>query len=134
MAEAAEEVSWKRTALRLLRAAVAGPFHDPDHAVQVKLLLGLRLVEDGLPEAADVLEEVARSPDADAHTATHARHFLAELANEAGDVEGTRYWLGQALESVDPDDDPAAAERLRADLAALGDGLDPDEETGEVAW
>jgi len=134
MADEADEAGWKNTSRRLLEAALDGSFHDPDHAVQVRLVLGLSLAGDGLPEAADVLEEVARSASADARTATHARHVLAELRNEAGDLEGARYWLGQALESVDPDEDPAIAERLQADLAGLGDQLDPDEETGEVAW
>jgi hypothetical protein len=121
LAEEAESVGWFGTGRQLLEVAADAPFADPDHAVQVRLLLALRRLENGEPDAADLLEEVARSPVADARTVTHARHVLAELRAREGDAGGARYWFEQALASVDPDEDPAIAERLQAELATLDD-------------
>ncbi len=132
LAEEALGVGWRQRGRSLMRLAAEGPFADSDHAVQVALLLGLSLAEEGAPDAVEVLEGVARSHLADAHTATHARHVLAELMVDGGDVDAARYWLTEALESVDPDEDPSIAERLAAELAALDEDADPDEDTAEV--
>jgi len=121
LAEEAESVGWYQTGRQLLEVASAAPFADPDHAVQVRLLLALRRLEDGEPEAADLLEEVARSSTADARIVTHARHVLAGMRIRAGDAGGARYWFEQALASVDPDEEPTIAERLRSEIATLDD-------------
>jgi len=132
LAEEAAEVGWSDRARGLLAQASRGPFADPAHGVQVRLLLALRLLDDGDPEAEALLEQVARSAEADGRTATHARHLLAELHAEASDAEGARYWFGQALQSVDPEEEPAIAERLAAEIANLDELEDPDEDTAEV--
>lgn len=123
MAEQAEEAGWHDRARQLLRAAQAGPFHDPDHAARVKLLLGLRLVEDGeVDDGSETLTEVAADALAEGRARVHALWVLAALQRKARRIGEAQELLERALCLLDQDDEPEIVEQIRATLADLTDG------------
>lgn len=120
MAEQAEEVEWRDRAVMLLREAVRSPFQDAAHLPDVRLLLGLRLAEDGeADEAAEVLDRVAEDPLAEARTQVHALWVLAALHRDRGEDDRAAERLRQALDRVDADEDEAVVQRIRDALAEL---------------
>lgn len=121
MAEQADEAAWHDRSEILLREALRSPFEDPSHRPRVRLLLGLRLAEDGdADEAARVLEQVVADDAADGRAQVHALWVLAALHRGRGETNRAAERLREALDRVDDDEDEAVVERLREALRELG--------------
>lgn len=121
MAEQAEEAGWLDRAEALLARAAEAPFANAEHAVQVRFLHAIHLVEAEDPSAEERLAAVSADPDADGRTRTHAAWILAGLRDAAGDTPGARRWLHAALDGVDAEDEPDVAARIADRLEELGE-------------
>jgi hypothetical protein len=120
MAEHADGVGWTARATQVLRQAIVAPFEDESLRGEVRLLLGLRLAEDGDVEAQQVLTSVAEAPGP-TQRRVHARWVLSALVRES-DPHAAMAQLSEALVLVESDEDASEdiLTTLKQALAALG--------------
>ena len=109
-------MAWTGRSAELIERAADAPFTEPHDRSRVRLLRALARLESGEPTAAELLEEIARSPEAPEQSRAHAWWVLAAIARQNGDTPLSRTRLQRARELVDPEDE-AVLSRIDEALA-----------------
>lgn len=123
MAEQAGDVGWTERSDALLERAIEASFADPAHRAQVRLLMAMRLEEQGRSPRS-LLALVAEDDQAIDRDRVHAAWILGHLRHEEGDPDGAIEILTLAAELVDRDTEPDVAERIDGVLGRwLGGGV-----------
>ena len=120
MAEHADGMRWTRRATQVLLQAVDAPFEDEGHRGEVRLLLALRLAEDGDERAGTVLAQVADAPGP-TQRRVHARWVLSALVRER-DPRAAIGHLSEALVLVEAEAEASedVVHKIKEALVALG--------------
>ena len=119
IAEQADDAGWATSATEIYESAVGVPFASEEGKSQVRLLLGLRWVEDRDARGRQLLAEVAEDALATQRSRVHAGWVLAALHSEDGDSEAALALLKAARSEVDHEDEPDVAHRLDEAIARL---------------
>ncbi len=119
LAEAAGEVGWQDRATPLLLAAARAIFEDEGNRARVMLVRILQRLEVDDEDVAEEVEALLALPVVDDQTRVHALWIGAHLDRTHGDVARFVQRLEDALELVDPLEDPDVHGRIVATLGAM---------------